>query len=168
MLMTFFDKLAEVLTENPEDFAQAVFSRTGRPQEAKYLFILMLLNDMLNEEMLLTERGKDLVDAVAARKDTESNQSSLMRFMCEDAEFACAHIQPALAVHIEANRDKLSEKSFWRDKTEEAIAQFSDKDQLVRTACYIIYADTFKCSFNEAAGAARRVNAPPAESGGFE
>lgn len=152
MLMTFFNKVAEVLTENPDDFAQAVFSRTGRPQEAKYLFILMLLTDMLTEEMLLTPQGEKLVEAVtAAHKGEESNQSALMRFMCEDAEFAYTQIQPVFAAHIAANREILSEKSFWRDKTEETVAKFPDRDQLVRTACHIMYADTFKCSFNEAA-----------------
>ena len=149
--MTFFDKVAEVLAENPDDFAQAVFSRTGRAQEAKYLFILMLLADMLTEEMLLTPRGELLVEAACSGKGEETNQSALMRFMCEDAEFACTRIQPVLAAHIASGKNSLAEKSFWRSKTEETIAEFPDKDQLVRTACHILYADTFKCSFNEAA-----------------
>lgn len=151
MLMTFFDKVAEVLAESPDDFAQAVFSRTGRPQEAKYLFILMLLNNLLSEEMLLTESGKSLVGAVIAGKGEDSNQSALMRFMCEDAEFACVHIQPALAAHIATDGPPLPDSTFWRNATEQTVMRFPDRDQLVRTACHIVYADTFKCSFNEAA-----------------
>ncbi|CAK7042209.1 MAG: hypothetical protein DELT_02873 [Desulfovibrio sp.] len=150
--MSFYNAVAKVLADTPEDFAQAVFSCTARPQEAKYLFILMLLNGLLDEEMLLTEHGVNMVKAVTAHGEDESHQAALMRFMCEDAEFAHTHIEADASARLAAaGQESLSDISFWQEKTRECIGRFPDRDSLVRTAFHILYADMFTCSFNEAA-----------------
>lgn len=174
--MSFFEKVKEVASGHPEIFAQSVFSRSGKNQECKYLFMLMHDLNLLDDNMALTAEGKCCIDALLSTAEpvtpqevgaptidpAESEHAKmfevdglrlfLLKDLCTQAELAYTQIQP-LVEKIIAPIPKLEEstKNFWVEQLAKMQEKFSDYTALVRMVFVVSYADKLKIPAMEAA-----------------